>query len=48
MRQLRSELKMFSALPVAELRTQADAVARKLRDLDVQVQRTNWEADLLE
>jgi hypothetical protein len=47
-RQLRSELKMLSALPVAELRTQADAVARELRDLDVQVQRTNWEADLLE
>jgi len=47
-RQLRSELKMFSALPVAELRAQADAVARELRDLDVQVQWTNWEADLLD
>ena len=47
-RQLRSELKMLSALPVASLRTQADALARELRDLDVRIQRTNWEADLLE
>jgi hypothetical protein len=47
-RQLRSELKMLSALPVAQLRNQADALARELRDLDVQIQRTNWEADLLE
>jgi hypothetical protein len=47
-RQLRSELKMLSALPVAELRSQADTLARELRDLDVQIQRTNWEADLLE
>lgn len=47
-RQLRSELKMLAALPVAELRGQADVLARELRDLDVQIQRTNWEADLLE
>jgi hypothetical protein len=47
-RQLRSELKMLSALPVAQLRGQADNLARELRDLDVQIQRTNWEADLLE
>jgi hypothetical protein len=47
-RQLRSELKMLSALPVAELRGRADLVARELRDLDVQIQRTNWEADLLD
>ena len=46
-RQLRSELKMLSALPVAELRGQADTLARELRDLDVLIQRTNWEADLL-
>ena len=45
-RQLRSELKMLPALPVADLRTQADQVARELRDLDVRIQRTNWEADL--
>lgn len=47
-RQLRSELKMFSALPVAELRARADEVARELRELDVLIQRTNWESDLLD
>ncbi|GAA1552398.1 DIP1984 family protein [Dactylosporangium maewongense] len=47
-RQLRSELKMLSALPVAELRAEADDVARQLREVDTAVQRTNWEADLLD
>ena len=47
-RQLRSELKMFSALPVGDLRTQADQVARELRELDVRIQRTNWEVELLD
>lgn len=47
-RQLRSELKMLSALPVAELRTQADEVARELRELDVRIQRSNWEVELLD
>ena len=45
-RQLRSELRMFSALPVAELRDRADAVAKDLRELDVEIQKTNWEAEL--
>jgi hypothetical protein len=47
-RQLRSELKMLSALPVAELRAQADELARELRELDVRIQRSNWEVDLLD
>lgn len=47
-RQLRSELKMLSALPVAELRAQADLLAREIREVDVEIQRTNWEADLLD
>jgi hypothetical protein len=47
-RQLRSELKMIPALPVAELRGQADDLARQLREVDTEIQRTNWEADLLE
>jgi threonine aldolase len=47
-RQLRSELKMIPALPVAELRGQADGLARELREVDTLVQRTNWEADLLD
>ena len=47
-RQLRSELKMLSALPVASLRAQADELARELRELDVRIQRANWEIDLLD
>ncbi|MCX4747527.1 DIP1984 family protein [Kitasatospora sp. NBC_01287] len=47
-RQLRSELRMLSAVPVAQLRTQADQVARELRELDVRIQRTNWEVDLVD
>ena len=47
-RQLRSELKMIPALPVAELRATADDLARRLREVDTLIQRTNWEADLLD
>ncbi|MBG0560062.1 DIP1984 family protein [Actinoplanes aureus] len=47
-RQLRSELRMIAALPVAELRAQADELARELREVDTLIQRTNWEADLLD
>lgn len=47
-RQLRSELKMLAALPVAQLRAQADALAREIRELDVRIQRANWEVDLLD
>jgi hypothetical protein len=47
-RQLRSELKMFAALPVAQVRAQADELARDLRELDVRIQRSNWEVDLLD
>jgi len=47
-RQLRSELKMLVALPVAALRAQADELGRELRELDVRVQRANWEVDLLD
>jgi hypothetical protein len=47
-RQLRSELKILTALPVADLRAQVDRLARDLRNLDVEIQRTNWEVDLAE
>jgi hypothetical protein len=47
-RQLRSELKMLAALPVAELRAQADDLARQIRELDVRIQQSNWEFDLME
>lgn len=39
---------MLSALPVAELRVRADDLAREIREIDVRIQRTNWEADLLD
>jgi polyhydroxyalkanoate synthesis regulator phasin len=48
LRQLLSELKMIPALPVAELRGRADGLARQLREVDTLIQRTNWEADLLD
>ncbi|UCM90124.1 DIP1984 family protein [Streptomyces marincola] len=48
MRQLRSELAMLSALPVPALRARADELAREIRQTDIAIQRTNWEADLLE
>ena len=47
-RQLRSELKMFPALPVAQLRAEADDLARQIRELDVRIQQSNWEFDLME
>lgn len=46
-RQLRSELTFLSALPVTDLRTQANDVARQIRELDTDIQRANWEVDLL-
>jgi hypothetical protein len=39
---------MLSALRVADLRAQADRVARELRELDVRIQQSNWEVDLLD
>jgi hypothetical protein len=47
-RQTRTELRQISALPVKELREQAEGVAKQLRQLDVLIQRTNWEADLIQ
>lgn len=47
-RQLRSELKMIAALPVAQLRARADILAREIRELDIRIQQANWEFDLLE
>ncbi|APU16439.1 MULTISPECIES: DIP1984 family protein [Actinoalloteichus] len=47
-RQLRSELLFLAALPVAELRAQADRVAQEIRTVDVAIQRSNWEVDLLD
>lgn len=45
-RQLRSELRVLSAVPVPELRARADDVARRLRELDAEIQQANWSVDL--
>ncbi len=45
-RQLRSELRVLSALPVAEVRSRIDDVARELRELDTRIQEANWRFDL--
>jgi hypothetical protein len=47
-RQLRSELRYLSALPVGQLRRQADDVSREIRELDTRVQQANWNVELLE
>lgn len=48
LRQMRSELREVAALPVAELRGRADDVARRLRELDSEIQQRNWEVELLD
>ncbi|OZM76322.1 DIP1984 family protein [Pseudonocardia sp. MH-G8] len=47
-RQLRSELRQLSALPVADLRRRADGIARETRELDARIQQANWEVELLD
>lgn len=47
-RQLRSELRQLTNLDTSALRAQADDVAKQLRELDISLQRANWEADLAE
>lgn len=47
-RRLRSELRRLAALPVAELRSRADRVARDVRALDTRIRRANREVDLLD
>ncbi len=47
-RQLRSELRTLTALPVAQLRARADDLARRLRELEAVLQRANWEVRLVD
>lgn len=47
-RQLRSELRQLPTLPVAQLRAQADRVAREIRETDVAIQQANWLVELLD
>ncbi|HEY0755519.1 MAG TPA: DIP1984 family protein [Ktedonobacteraceae bacterium] len=44
----RSEIRKLSTVDVAALRQQMDDVARMRRELDTQIQATNWTADLPE
>jgi hypothetical protein len=47
-RHLRSELRTLPALAVPELRATIDELAREHRQLDVAIQRTNWQVDLVD
>jgi hypothetical protein len=47
-RQLRSELREVTDLPVGELRREADDVSRQCRELDVRLQQANWATDLVD
>lgn len=44
----RSEIKYISTVDVASLQKQMDDLARRYRELDSEVQRLNWEIDLLD
>ena len=45
-RQLRSELRQVTDLPVGDLRREADDLARQYRDLDVRLQEANWATEV--
>jgi len=47
-RYMRSELRLISTVDVAELQRQFDRLSRDYRELDVQIQATNWTTDLIE
>lgn len=47
-RQLRSELAYVSALSVRDLRRTTDDLARRIRQVDMEIQRVNWEVDLID
>ncbi len=42
----RSEIKMLSAIDVKAIRTQADKIAKTVRELDLMIQETNWSSEL--
>ena len=43
-----SEIRIVSAVPVAEVQKQVDRMAKQLRILDNRLQETNWTTELLE
>lgn len=47
-RQLRSELRFVTPVAVADLRREADDLARQYRELDTRLQAANWAVDLLQ
>jgi hypothetical protein len=46
-RYLKSELRYVVTLPVAQLRTEADQIARRYRELDLRIQEMNWNTELI-
>jgi hypothetical protein len=47
-RQMRSELRLLTDVPVGELRREADDLARQYRELDVRLQAANWSTELVD
>jgi hypothetical protein len=47
-RQMRSELKYVSAVPVSDLRERANEIAKTYRELDTRIQEANWTVELVE
>ena len=46
-RGMRTEIKVFSTVPVPEYRKMADALSRQLRETDNAIQAANWTTELL-
>ena len=46
-RGMRTEIKVFSTVPVSEYRKKADALSRQLRETDNAIQAANWTTELL-
>ena len=44
----RSEIKIFSAVNVAELQAQVDGMSRDYRELDTKIQASNWTTELID
>ena len=42
----RSELRSLSAVNISEVRKEADRIAQRCRELDIQIQQANWSQDL--
>jgi hypothetical protein len=47
-RGMRSEIRMLTAVDVRATRSEADGLARELRELDTRIQQVNWTTELLE